>query len=114
MNMSQYLENVFQGFLFIVLFYHYVHKHPNIDKILQLIINMSTFRENIQIFTYFIDEYSKVREMTHCSTYISITNSGKFSTSLLYPPDSIRWILWISLRNAHTAAVCREISPLPL
>ena len=29
--------------------------------------------------------------------------------------DSIRWILWISLCDTDvTAAVCREISPLPL
>ena len=32
----------------------------------------------------------------------------------LYPPDSIWWILWISLSYTVTATVCREISPLLL
>ena len=35
-------------------------------------------------------------------------------SKLLYPPGSIRWILWISLCYTAAAAVCREISPLPL
>ena len=34
---------------------------------------------------------------------------GGSDNHLLYQPDSIRWILWISLHYAG-AAVCREIS----
>ena len=34
-----------------------------------------------------------------------------YKTRLLYPPDSIQWIQWISLCYS-AAAVCREISPL--
>ena len=49
------------------------------------------------------EKFTPVCEICHCNI-IS-----------LYPQDAIRWVLWISLCNAATvAAVCIEISPLPL
>ena len=47
--------------------------------------------------------------------YRVIQKSGNAADASLYPPDAIWWILWISLLYARAAAaVCREISPLPL
>ena len=59
----------------------------------------------------FAKVYSPAIFETYFSSHKHILIAATDYFMLLYPPDGVRWILWISL--CYTAStVCREISPL--